>query len=65
MQQKENKVPYVEQGGTPSFRRRMYEEEITYLQGEIVYLSEIKHPRHEYMIQIRKQRLAQIKEKMR
>ena len=62
MQQKDTKVPHVRQGGTSSFRRRMYEEEITYLEGEIEYLSQIKHERHEHMIQKRKQEIKRIQE---
>jgi hypothetical protein len=63
----DKEVPYARQGGgsLPRFRRRMYEEEIAYLEGEIQYLSEIQHPRHEYMIQKRKQRVKELKEKMR
>ena len=45
--------------------RRRYEEELQYLRGEIDYLREIKHERHEYMIQQRKKRIKEIKEKMR
>ena len=45
--------------------RRRYEEEIQYLGGEIAYLKEIKHERHEYMIQQRKKRIKEIKEKMK
>jgi len=40
----------------------MYEEEITYLEGEIEYLSQIKHERHEHMIQKRKQEIKRIQE---
>ena len=63
MQQRDSKVPYTRQGGR--FRRRMYEEELRYLEGEIAYLKEIKHGRHEYMIQQRKKRIKEIKEKMK
>jgi len=45
--------------------RRRYEEELTYLEGEIDYLKGIKHPRHPYMIQIRKRRIKEIQEKMK
>jgi len=45
--------------------RRRYEEELQYLHGEIDYLREIKHERHEYMIQQRKKRIKEIKEKMK
>ena len=66
MQQKDSKVPYARQGGgsLPSFRKRMYEEEIAYLEDEIDYLKEIKHPSHEYMIVQRKRRIKEIQEKM-
>ena len=64
MQQRDVKVPCAGQGGgcLPLFRRRMYEEEITYLEGEIEYLSQIKHERHEHMIQKRKQEIKRIQE---
>ena len=67
MQQTDKQVPYARQGGgsLPSFRKRMYEEEIAYLEDEIDYLKEIKHERHEYMIQKRKQRVKELKEKLR
>ena len=67
MQQRDVKVPCAGQGGRslPKFRKRMYEEEITYLEGEIEYLSQIKHERHEHMIQKRKQRVKELKEKMK
>jgi len=45
--------------------RRRYEEELQYLEGEIDYLREIKHERHEYMIQQRKNRIKERKEKMK
>ena len=45
--------------------RRRYEEELQYLRGEIDYLREIKHSRHPYMIQQRKRRIKEIKEKMK
>ena len=67
MQQKDSKVPCAGQGEgcLPLFRRRMYEEEIAYLEDEIDYLKEIKHERHEYMIVQRKRRIKEIKEKMK
>jgi len=64
---RDTEVPSARQGGgsLPKFKRRMYEEEIMYLAGEIEYLKGITHPRHAYMIRQREKHLAELKEKMK
>ena len=66
MKEKQSSTGKLRRGGpkrkVPAITNGMITAEITYLEGEIEYLSQIKHERHEHMIQKRKQRVKELKE---
>jgi len=69
MKEKQSSTGKLRRGGpkrkVPAITNGMITAEIAYLEGEIKYLQGIKHPRHEYMIQKRKQRVKELKEKLK